>query len=111
MSRINAAAAAVLMVCAGLLSGCRWIPITDLQDRAIVQGVGVDWKNDEYVLQPVCWASYFDYMIYVHFFFPFWSGDDIVGGRWSFVNIKGCKLFNCLVQYPCQCDRDGEHTE
>ena len=49
MGRIKTAAA-VLMVCAGLFSGCRWIPITDLQDRAIVQGVGVDWKDGEYVV-------------------------------------------------------------
>ena len=33
-----------------LLSGCRWIPITDLSDRAIVQGVGVDWADGEYVV-------------------------------------------------------------
>ena len=38
-------AAAVL-----LLSGCRWIPMTDLQDRAIVQGVAVDWDQGEYAV-------------------------------------------------------------
>ena len=38
-------AAAVL-----LLSGCRWIPTTDLQDRAIVQGVAVDWDQGEYAV-------------------------------------------------------------
>lgn len=38
------------LLAAVLLSGCRWIPITDLSDRAIVQGVGVDWADGEYVV-------------------------------------------------------------
>lgn len=41
-------AIAILIVCAVLLSGCQWISITDLQNCAIVQGVGLDWENGVY---------------------------------------------------------------
>lgn len=46
----NRAVAVCLAAAVLLLSGCRWIPMTDLKDRAIVQGVAVDWDQGEYAV-------------------------------------------------------------
>ncbi len=47
MKGVKAVAA---LLAAMLLSGCRGFPLISLQDRAIVQGVGVDWADGEYVV-------------------------------------------------------------
>lgn len=48
MKKLIAALTAVLLPF--LLTGCELVRTVNLQNRAIVQGVGIDWENGEYVV-------------------------------------------------------------